>query len=213
MDTLLFEAYNRFMIKVITFDLDGVYFPNGKANFKKAILALGVGEEEFSRVFARSPEMNSEYKLGKITDEEFWTWAGKEWNVPLSWQQLTDLLVSGYDVDTRIVDVIHTVRAKGYKTAICTSNFPARIDGLQERFKFLDDFDIKVISYEVGYNKPDQQIYQKLVEFSQVPPEEIVFADDNLESVENSRSVGITTFLYESFDTYIEQLRSVGVEL
>ena len=42
------------MIKAITFDLDGVYFPNGKANFIKALVNLGVAEDEAKRVFFRS---------------------------------------------------------------------------------------------------------------------------------------------------------------
>lgn len=201
------------MIKVITFDLDGVYFPNGKANFMKAVMALGVTEDEFKRVFAKSMQMNDEYKLGKMTDQEFWSWAAKEWNLQLTWHELVDLLVENYDVDEKIVEIIKHARAKGYKTAICTSNFPARINGLQKKFGFLDNFDIKVISYEVGANKPFKEIFEKLVTISGVNPEEIVFADDNAESVQNSTEVGITTFLYEGFDKYLEQLKSVGVEI
>ncbi|MFA6270722.1 MAG: hypothetical protein WC657_05980 [Candidatus Paceibacterota bacterium] len=68
-------------IKVITFDLDGVYFPNGKANFIKSLENLGVSEDEAKRVFLKSPQMNQEYKNGKMTDEEFWTWAVSEWKL------------------------------------------------------------------------------------------------------------------------------------
>ncbi len=201
------------MVKVITFDLDGVYFPEGKANFMKAVIALGVSEDEFKRVFAKSPQMNLEYKLGKITDEQFWTWAISEWKLNLSWTEVVSLMIESYSVDNKIVEVINKVRAKGYKTAICTSNFPARINGLQSRFGFLDNFDVKVISYEVDANKPDKAIFEKLVEKAGVLPEDIAFADDNEESVASSISVGITTFLYKDFETYLEQLKGVGVEL
>jgi HAD superfamily hydrolase (TIGR01509 family) len=122
-------------------------------------------------------------------------------------------MVSKYDVDEEIVKVIKSVKEKGLKTAICTSNFPARINGLQKRFGFLDNFDVKVISYEVGFNKPYREIFEKLVELSGVNAEEIVFADDNEESVESSKSVGITTLFYEGFAQYLEQLKAVGVNL
>ncbi|MCC7304145.1 HAD-IA family hydrolase [bacterium] len=201
------------MIQVITFDLDGVYFPNGKTNFKNAIMKMGVLENEFKRVFAQSSEMNEQYKLGKMSDEEFWTWAVRAWKLDLNWQEVIKLMIDSYDVDGNIVEIIMKLRANGYKTAICTSNFPARINGLQERFGFLDNFDVKVISYEVGANKPNKRIYEKLVEFSSVPANEIVFADDHPESVAGSQSAGITTFLYEGFGKYIEQLKSVGVIL
>lgn len=45
-------------IKGITFDLDGVYFPSGKANYIKCLEKLGVSEDEAKRVFLKSPQMN-----------------------------------------------------------------------------------------------------------------------------------------------------------
>jgi HAD superfamily hydrolase (TIGR01509 family) len=200
-------------IKVITFDLDGVYFPNGKANFIAALEKLGVSEDEAKRVFLRSPQMNQEYKNGKMTDEQFWSWAVQEWKLDMNWQELPKLMVGSYDIDENIVKVVKDVRNNGYKTAICTNNFPARINGLQERFGFLDNFDIKVFSFEVGESKPNKQIFEELVNKSQVEPSTIVFADDNPDSLSGAKEVGITTFLYEGFDKYLKQLESVGVKI
>lgn len=201
------------MIKVITFDLDGVYFPNGKQVFISSLEKLGVNNDETKRVFAKSPEMNEQYKLDKLTDEQFWTWAINEWKLSINWKDIIKLMIDSYTVDSRVEGVVKRAREKGYKTAICTSNFRARINGLQEKFNFLDNFDIKVISYEIGYNKPDKNIFMKLVEHSKVLPEEIVYADDNTEAVDSAKEVGITTFLYQDFDTYLNQLKSVGVEI
>jgi len=200
-------------IKVITFDLDGVYFPNGKANFIAALGNLGVSEDEAKRVFLKSPQMNQEYKNGKMSDEQFWSWAKKEWNLDMDWQEIPKLMVDSYDIDENIVKVVKNVRDNGYKTAICTNNFPARIAGLQERFGFLDNFDIKVLSYEVGFSKPDKKIFEALVNKSGVIASEIVFADDNSDSLSGAKELRITTFLYEGFDNYLKQLKSVGVKV
>lgn len=200
------------MIKVITFDLDGVYFPNGKANFISALGKLGINEDEAKRVFLKSPQMNQEYKNGKVTDEEFWSWAILEWKLNQNWQEITKLMIDGYDVNENIVTIVKDLRNKGYKTAICSNNFPARVDGLQEKFGFLDNFDIKVFSFEVGESKPSKKIFEELVKKSQVEASAIIFADDNPDSLSGAKEVGITTFLYEGFDKYLEQLESVGVK-
>lgn len=42
------------MIKAITFDLDGVYFVNGKSNFISSLVDLGVLKEEIVRVFLKN---------------------------------------------------------------------------------------------------------------------------------------------------------------
>lgn len=200
-------------IKVITFDLDGVYFPNGKANFIKSLGELGVSEEEAKRVFLKSDQMNLLYKVGKMTDEEYWSWAISEWKLNLGWQEIVKIMIDGYDVNPDVVEVVKKLRAVGYKTAICTSNFPARINGLQEKFGFLNDFDIKALSYKIGVNKPDRKIYEELVRLSNVLPEQIVLADDNASSIAGANIVGITTFLYEDFKKYLDQLKSIGVNI
>lgn len=200
-------------IKVITFDLDGVYFPNGKANFIKSLENLGVSEDEAKRVFLKSRQMNQEYKNGKMTDEEFWAWAVSEWNVAISWQEVAKLLIEGYDVDGSVVSTVKKLRGAGYKTAICSNNFPARITGLQEKFGFLDDFDVVVLSYEVGESKPSKKIFEELVRKSGAEAESIVFADDNSDNLSGAKEVGITTFLYEGFEKYLEQLTNIGVKI
>ena len=199
------------MIEAITFDLDGVYFVNGKSNFISNLVKLGVSEDEAKRVFLKSDEMNHQYKEGKMTDDQFWTWANNEWKLNKTPKELMDLLISGYEVDQNVVETVKKVSENGYKTLICTNNFPARINGLQERFKFLDDFDGKSISYEVGSSKPDSKIYQKLIEVSGVNANEIVYADDNLDNIVEAQKLSINAFFYEGFDKFIEKLIDLGV--
>ncbi|MBI4359459.1 MAG: HAD-IA family hydrolase [Candidatus Nealsonbacteria bacterium] len=201
------------MIKAITFDLDGVYFPNGKANFIKALMSLGVAEDEAKRVFLKSDQMNQLYKNGKITDEEFWTWAAREWRLDKTPQELIDLLIAGYDIDQRVAETVRKVRANGYKTLICSNNFKARIEGLQRKFGFLNDFDAQALSYEIGASKPSEIIFQELVKKASVPAQTIVFADDNSDNLAGARNLGIITFLYEGFDKFIEQLNLLGAKI
>ena len=200
-------------IKVITFDLDGVYFPNGKANFISALEKLGINGDEAKRVFFKSPQMNQQYKNGKMTDEEFWTWAISEWKLNKSSQEIVALMINGYDINKNVVETIKKLREKGYKTAICSNNFPARVKGLQERFGFLDNFDVAVFSFEVGASKPDKRIFEVLINKSGTEANSIVFADDNPDNLSGAKDTGITTFLYNGFDKYLEQLKSVSVNI
>lgn len=201
------------MIKAITFDLDGVYFINGKENFIKSLANLGVSEDEARRVFLKSDQMNKEYKRGIINDEEYWSWAIKEWNLDLGVEEIKDLLIKGYEVNDRVVETVKKAREQGYKTCICTNNFPARINGLQKRFGFLKDFDVVVLSYEIGVTKPDPKIFEELIAKSGFEPSEIVIADDGEANIEAAKTLGINAFFYEDFDKFLEDLRVEGVEI
>ena len=201
------------MIKAITFDLDGVYFINGKSNFIAALEKRGVSRVEAERVFLKSDEMNKQYKEGKMSDEQFWTWALGEWKLEMTVPEVIQLLIDGYEVNEAVVATVKKTRAKGYKTLICTNNFPARINGLHKRFNFLDNFDATALSYEAGASKPSQKIFQELVNRSGVKPGEIVFADDNLENLAGAREIGIKTFVYKDFPQFIADLSEEGVSL
>lgn len=201
------------MVKAITFDLDGVYFVNGKSNFIKALGELGVSEDEAKRVFLKSDEMNNLYKTGKMTDEEFWSWATKEWKLNKSPQELIELLINGYSVDEDVVNTVKKAKENGYKTLICSNNFPARVNGLHKKFGFLDNFDTPVFSYEVGEAKPSETIFNALIERSGVNADEIVYADDFGEAVETAKRLGIQALFYENFEQLVGKLRGLGVKI
>lgn len=201
------------MIKAITFDLDGVYFINGKENFIKNLVNLGVAEDEACAIFFKSDKMNIQYKGGLIGDEEYWSWALNEWKLNLSVEEIKDLLIKGYDVNDRVVETVKKLREKGYKTCICSNNFPARINGLQKRFGFLEDFDVVVLSYEIGVTKPDPRIFEELIKQSGVKSEEIVITDDKEKNIEAAKNSGINAFFYENFEQFLGELKKLGVEI
>lgn len=200
------------MIKAITFDLDGVYFPKGKKEFLRSLIDLGVSREKAEEVFFGN-KMNKEYKLGEISDNEFWSWAIKEWNIDLTVDEIITLMIKGYGVDKKVEELVKKCKESGYKTLICSNNFPARINGLQKRFGFLKNFDITVYSYEAGIAKPNKEIFEELVRKSKVKPEEIIFADDDKEKISGAKEIGIQAFIYEGFDKFFNKLKELGVKL
>ncbi len=201
------------MIEAITFDLDGVYFPNGKKNFLNSLAELGVAASEAKRVFLDSPEMNAQYKVGKLNDDQYWSWAVEQWGLDMTPREVVKLLISGYEVDSNVVNTIKRVRQLGYKTLVCSNNFPARVNGLQERFSFLDDFDAAVFSHEVGATKPSNRIFSELIAKAGVEASAIVFADDNSDNVLGAQQVGITAFAYQGFDDFTDRLQRLGLAL
>ncbi len=201
------------MIRAITFDLDGVYFVNGKSNFIKNLAEFGVPESEVAEVFFKSDQMNTLYKTGAMTDEEFWSWALNEWSLTLTVREIIKLLIDGYETNHRVVDVVKAVRENGYKTLACSNNFHARIQGLQDKFGFLENFDAAIMSYEIGVTKPSEEIFKALIDRSGVSAGEIVFADDDESKLSGAKSLGIQTVFYEGFDAFLYSLGELGVNI
>lgn len=189
------------MIKAVTFDLDGVYFTSESfSNFKKSL-----GVHNFN------DDAMAQFKRGEISEDKFWDLTRQEFDIKLSNQEISELLADSYSVNQNVVDVVKKVRNLGIKTCICTNNFPTRINSLDNKFNFLNDFDVQIFSYQVGAMKPDLKIFQSLIEKSEYQPSEIIFADDKQANVDAALSLGINAFLYTNFDAFIKQLQYLGL--
>ncbi len=199
-------------IKAIVFDLDGVYFNKGKAEFLSSLAHYGVKEANAKSVFLTSQHM-ADYKLGKIDDNEFWTWAESQWNTGLSNHELIELMLDGYVIDERVAQLATRVQHAGYKTLICSNNFPARINGLERKFGFLQQSDTAVFSYQVHAAKPSTEIFAELLRRSGRQPQEIVYADDKPTALTGAKDLGINTLVYTDFDTYRDDLQELGIIL
>lgn len=199
-------------IKAICFDLDGVYFTsNGFKSFKQKIIDMGVSKEDVD--FILHGEAMDRFKRGEVSEEAFWEEAVNYWKLLLQPKEIIDLLPLGYAVNKEVDSQVKSLRSKGYLTCICSNNFPTRINQLEERFHFLQHFDVHVFSYQIGVMKPDKRIFKALVEKLNCLPEEIVYSDDNEDKLVGAKELGIQCFLYKDFESFKHQLISHGVSL
>ena len=103
------------------------------------------------------------------------------------------------------IPIIQDLKDKGYKVYYL-SNWPAWThDLLQEagKFDFLKLMDGGVFSYDVGYMKPDEEIYKILINKYKINPEEAVFFDDREENIEAANKLGIHGVHFPRHDSSI----------
>lgn len=77
-------------------------------------------------------------------------------------------------------------------------------------------FDFKIVSCEVGAEKPTKEIYDILVKelgSRDVKLEEAVFIDNEKENLVPAKKLGIKTILFEDAEQMIRDLRLMGVEI
>lgn len=209
----LYQSHNsiKIMIKGIIFDLDGVYFKNGKKNFiKKVSSRFGVDARLVKEVFLKS-EMMRKYKEGKVSGDEFWKYAIGEWKIKSTPKEILKILKQGYELNDIAIKLIKKLRADGVKSIVCSNNFRERVKVLDERFGFLKDFDYIVLSYEYGILKP--KLLEKVVEKTKFKPEEIVVVDDGEEIIEEAKRMGFKAILCENPDIIEDYLREVDIFL
>ncbi len=202
------------MIKAIVFDLDGVYFKNGKKNFMNNVSRkYNIPREEVKYVFLKSDEMNKYYKTGKISGDEFWKWATDVWEIEATKDELIELLGEGYEINQEAVDLCRKLRKNGYKTLVCSNNFKERIEILQKRFGFMDDFDVCIFSCDVGTLKPNKRIFEILCEKANVKPSEVFLVDDDERIISSAKKFGFHTSHCTNLKEFVNDLRDAGVKV
>ncbi len=59
-------------------------------------------------------------------------------------------------------------------------------------------FDEIIISGEVGFQKPDPKIFELLCSHLKIAPNELIFIDDTLKSLESAESIGYTPLHFQN---------------
>jgi putative hydrolase of the HAD superfamily len=86
--------------------------------------------------------------------------------------------------------IILSLRGK-LRLGLLSNTDPLHFKYALSKFPVLTAFDQWILSYEVGFKKPDIRIYQKAIEWASVKPEKILFIDDMERHVEVARSLGM----------------------
>ena len=113
--------------------------------------------------------------------------------------------VDAVEVLNYTIPMIQDLKDKGYKVYYLSNWSAWTHDLLQKagKFDFLKYMDGGVFSYDVGYRKPDSEIYQILLNRYKINPEEAVFFDDRKENIEAANKLGIYGVLFDKHDSAI----------
>jgi 2-haloacid dehalogenase len=91
------------------------------------------------------------------------------------------------------------------------SNFARQKFALaRQRYDFLDAFDTRIISGEVGAAKPQRRIYEILFERAGRRPEELLFVDDSQANVSAAEALGMAAIHYREGIDLVAELRARG---
>lgn len=89
-------------------------------------------------------------------------------------------------------DMIKYLKDKGYKLYYLSNWHKSGFELMKQKgkFKYLDQFDGGLVSYDAGCQKPDPKIYQLLIDKFKLDPNSCIFFDDRKENIEAAKKIG-----------------------
>jgi haloacid dehalogenase-like hydrolase len=121
-------------------------------------------------------------------------------------------LMGGDAVRPTMRELVIEIKAAGYRTGLLTNIFAERREWLHAIFPE-GTIDVFGDSSALGLRKPEQPIYDKLVQLLGCRPEEIAFVDDFPENLAPARAMGIVDIQYESPEQVRRDLIEAGVRI
>lgn len=203
-------------IRAIFFDFGGVILEGFDGVDHTGIEAeFGLESSSLRRWVYRESRWN-DYQIGKCTLDD-WHDSIRAAMVAGGIGDQTEALLKRFVeaerlVNPEMVGLIKRLHGR-YALGIISNTVPGMEERLRRLLDFVDLFDIVVGSGDLGIAKPDPGIYLHAVKLAGVTPQQSVFADDHGELAEAARGVGMHGFHFTGYERFVEDLRSVGVEV
>jgi putative hydrolase of the HAD superfamily len=100
-------------------------------------------------------------------------------------------------VDRGILTTVSVMRARGLFCCLATNQHAQRAAYMSAELRYREFFDREFYSCAVGRAKPDPDYFQRVVVMLGLPPQDVLFFDDNEPNAAAAREVGINGVHFE----------------
>lgn len=190
-------------IKAIISDLDGVirYFPENRNSHFEQIHSIPSGT-----IMSCAFEHEDLYKVirGKITDQEW------RRNIATRLSELapevdSKKIVEEWSdfsgvVNNQVLDVLK--KMKRDRPLVLMTNATDKLPFDLKQLGIYSKFDIVINSSELGFAKPENEIFEFALDKLSLKPEEVVFIDDSEKIISKAKDLGFQSHHCKSFEDF-----------
>lgn len=186
------------MIKALLFDYGGVIADDrsGDHLYQQLGASLGISAKVAWELLA---PLWLKLSRGKITENALWEELERQYGQPILESQRA--VWNDWDSMPRhqeMLDFVAELKEVGYITGIISTTIARTAEDIRAHGGY-NFFDPVILSYEVGYAKPDPEIYRIAMEYlSGIRPTEVIFLDDRTICLPPAQALGIHTVLVEN---------------
>ncbi len=198
-------------IEVILFDLGNVILPFTHYQIAEKLSQFSQRKEFqdpqriFSYLFDFEKGAVNGYEVGKVSSIQFFKSLKKYLHLSLSFKKFIPIWNDIFTEDQGVSEIIRSLKGKK-KLGLISNTNPLHFDYILSKFPVIRIFDKWILSYEVGFKKPDVHIFQTAMEWASVEPGKILLIDDMKKHVEVAVSLGMQGIHFISANQLREEL-------
>jgi len=196
------------MIKVIIFDVGGVYLDGSFVNFvNKVNKVLNINKN-----FHTNQEVIVDIRLakGEIPIKEFFKKYFKKKINRKQMRKIIKIWTNTWKLSTEMKKLVKKLK-KNYRLAILSNSDSLNSQNYEKKgwYKY---FDVLILSHKLGVRKPQKKIYDIAIKKLNVKPKECLFIDNQEECLKPARKIGMKTVLFKSKLQLKKELRKLRIK-
>ena len=201
-------------IKAIVFDFGGVIelFEGGSMPQRLSKL-LNIPLEEFRKVYFEYNHLSNVHNLpfGEMLLKVVSVFDKSE-KMKAAAEAIIEDDSKKRKINAELVALFPALRELGFRVAIF-SNATSELRAKLKEKGLLETVDEVFISGEIGFQKPHKEAFHVVFEKLHVRPEEVIFIDDAMKSLEKSAEIEYTPILFKNNQQLLEDLKKLGIFL
>jgi len=197
-------------IKAIIFDIGGVLVAQTwPSMIEYYATILSIDTKILEKVILERIE---DYQRNRISENDLWTYVASKHPIPLS--KTKKLWIKGirasYHERSEMFFLVNQLKENGFLLGILANTEQTAVEDISNRFEKI--FHVIVLSPEVGFRKPQKEIYKYILQKLDTLPHETLFVDDQKENIDGAKGVGMHAIHYTTHKKFMEEF-SQFVEL
>ncbi len=178
--------------------------------FKKMASFCSFSAEKIAEMSRSHFDLVESFDTGKIGPEEFYSQIVGRLIARIDFNHFFAIYNDVFSLHLPVLETMKKLKGK-YRLVLLSNTDIQRFSFIKKKFPQILIFDDYVLSYEVGFMKPDPRIYQEALGRSNSEATECVFIDDIEENIRAAEALGIKTIHFEPGTDLERALREKGL--
>jgi glucose-1-phosphatase len=196
-------------IEVVLFDLGGVLIDFGGVAPMKELAGIEHDDELWRRWL--TCEWVRTFERGQCSAGEFAAGVVDDWDLAVTPEEFLAAFRSWPGGPLAGADAL-LAEVRQRMPAGCLSNTNSlHWDDQFDRWPILDSFDFRFLSFELGFVKPDRDLFDRVAQLLPVPPDRVLFLDDNVINVDGATAAGFVAELVKGVAETRDALAAAGI--
>lgn len=198
------------VIKTLIFDLGNVIVNVDENKCFQKLAMDGNKTVSYIKNYHEKSASRKAFERGEISPRQFYHKMAADLNLKMGFDEFKNAWCGIFTLNKNVERFIKNVK-KDFKLVLLSNTDVLHFEYIKTKFGIVNDFDGHVLSYKVGYRKPNPLIFLNALKKAKAIPFNCAYIDDIPQFVCVARLLGIKSFQYRTFERLVNDLKSVNV--